>query len=104
MSKVRITWTPQAQEDLRQIEQFIARDAPRTARAFIRRLKAAVDRLKLFPESGAIVSELGDPDVREILHGTYRIIYQYKRKKVAILTVFHGARLLDEDNLPDTEE
>jgi plasmid stabilization system protein ParE len=81
MRKVKIIWTPQAQEDLRQIERFIARDAPRTARALIRRLKASVDRLKSFPESGAIVSELGDPEIREILHGTYRIIYQYRAKK-----------------------
>lgn len=97
--KVRIVWTRQAQDDLREIKRFIARDAPRTAQAFIRRLKASVDRLKLFPESGSMVQEVGNPEIREIIQGNYRIIYRVQRKMVEILTVFHSARLLRESDL-----
>jgi plasmid stabilization system protein ParE len=42
MKPLKIIWTPQSQDDLRKIRDFIARDAPITAEAFIRRLKMAV--------------------------------------------------------------
>ncbi len=97
MKSTKVVWTRQAREDAREIKRFIARDAPRTAEAFVRRLKASVDRLKTFPASGAIVSEIGNPNIREIYYGNYRIIYRIKRRRVEILAVYHSARLLDDD-------
>jgi plasmid stabilization system protein ParE len=35
MLRIRIIWTPQAQQDLRQVQRYIARDAPKTARSFV---------------------------------------------------------------------
>jgi plasmid stabilization system protein ParE len=43
--------------------------------------------------------ELDEPSIREILFGSYRIIYRAKTDIVEILTVYHGARLLDPDRL-----
>lgn len=37
--------------------------------------------------------ELARPDVRELIEGTYRIVYLGGPETVHILTVFHGARL-----------
>jgi toxin ParE1/3/4 len=92
----KIIWTPQSQEDLLEIRNFIARDAPVTADAFVRRLRGAVERLRRFPESGGIVSECSNPQIREIIHGTYRIIYRTRPDQIDILTVFHSARLFDQ--------
>ena len=55
-----------------------------------------MNRLRDFPESGQIVLEFGDPKIREVLHGSYRIIYRVGLDRIDILTVFHGARLLDD--------
>jgi plasmid stabilization system protein ParE len=74
MKRLKIIWTPQSQEDLREIYEFIARDAPITAEAFVRRLRLTVGRLRQFPEAGAIVTELGNPNIREVFQGVYRII------------------------------
>ena len=49
---VRIFWTRQSREDLRGIRAFIARDAPATAAAFVRRLRGSVDRLREFQAAG----------------------------------------------------
>jgi len=95
----RIYWTRQAREDTRQIRSFIARDAPATATAFIRRLRASVERLRNFPYSGCVVPELGREEIREILFGNYRIIYRVGQSRVDILAVYHSARLLDETEL-----
>jgi plasmid stabilization system protein ParE len=97
--RYRIVWTRQAREDLRGIRDYIARDAPITAMSFVRRLRSAVDRLQRFPESGSIVPEFGNPMTREVFYGYYRIIYRFRNDVVEILTVFHGARLLDETQL-----
>ena len=95
----KIYWTRQSREDLRGIRAFIARDAPATASAFVRRLRESVDRLRTFPESGQVVSELGREDIREILRGNYRIIYRCRPDRVDILTVYHSARLLDDTQI-----
>jgi toxin ParE1/3/4 len=51
----KVYWTRQAREDLREIREFIARVAPVTASAFVRRLRVSVGRLREFPESGQVV-------------------------------------------------
>lgn len=81
------------------MREFIARDAPATASAFVRRLRESVNRLKEFPESGQVVPELGREDIREILRGTYRIIYRVGQDRIDILTVYHSAKLLDAGGL-----
>lgn len=96
---MKIVWSSQSQIDLREIRKFIARDAPETAGAYIRRLRASVARLGTYPESGSIVREAGDILLREIYFGQYRIIYEVTPNRVEVLTVYHGARLLDETEL-----
>ena len=93
MAEVR--WTLQAADDLEAITDFIAADSPHYASLFAMDVLAAVERLAPFPSSGRIVPELSNPGVREILLGNYRIVYRTTDDLVEILTVYHGARLLD---------
>ncbi|NJL28664.1 MAG: type II toxin-antitoxin system RelE/ParE family toxin [Thermoanaerobaculia bacterium] len=96
----RIRWTLQALDDIDAICDFIARDAPRTAKKFGQRLYEAVEPLERFPQSGLIVPELGRSNIRELRLKKYRIIYRLLDKEtVEILTVYHSARLLDLDLL-----
>ena len=43
--------------------------------------------------------EVADRAIREIILGDYRIVYRFKGELVEILTIFHGARLLDPSTL-----
>ena len=97
MAEVR--WTPQAADDLEAIADFIAGDSPQYARLFTMDVLAAVERLADFPNSGRVVPELKDPAIREILLGSYRIVYRVKGDLVELLTVYHGARVLDPSRL-----
>jgi toxin ParE1/3/4 len=81
---------------------FIARDAPSVAQVFVERVFAAIMRLEAFPRSGRIVPEIGQEDIREIIFGSYRIVYAVSEEEVNILTVFHAARLLRPSDLPDS--
>jgi plasmid stabilization system protein ParE len=91
----KIYWTRQAQEDLRAIRLHISRDAPATAKAYVRKLRASVARLEDFPYSGEIVPELGREELREIFQGSYRLIYRASEERIVVLAVFHGAQILD---------
>jgi plasmid stabilization system protein ParE len=93
MAKVR--WTPQAYEDLEAICLFIARDSPQMAATFADRVVRGTDRLGDFPRIGRVVPEFGTENIREILIGSYRVVYRIKDEQVQLLTIRHGARLLD---------
>ena len=79
--------------------EFINKDSSQYARLFVVDIFQAVDRIAEFPKSGRIVPELGNPAVREIILGNYRIVYRLKDKHVELLTVYHGARLSDPNRL-----
>ena len=88
-----VRWSNQALADLEAIGDFIARDAPSVAQVFVERICAAVKRLEVFPRSGRVVPEIGQEDIREIIFGSYRIVYVVSEDEANILTVFHAARL-----------
>ena len=69
----KVYWTRQARDDLRAIRDHIARDAPATAAAFVRRLRMSVGRLRKFPYAGQVVPEIGEYSIREILFGSYHV-------------------------------
>ena len=90
-----VKWTDQATDDLASIADFIAKDSPRYASLFVIDVLAAVERLATFPSSGRVVPEVNNPAIREIILGNYRIVHRVKPGVVQILSVYHGARLLD---------
>jgi len=51
-----------------------------------------VDRLIDCSQSGRIVPELDEQHTREIMIGSYRIMYDTQGDTIRILTVLHGAR------------
>jgi plasmid stabilization system protein ParE len=94
--KYEIEWTKTARRSLNQIVDFIAKDKPLAAENFRQEIIRKVALLKKAPQLGRIVPEFGNPKRRELLHGSYRILYrlQPKLKKVQITVVWHGKRLL----------
>src|SRR5437867_13300198 len=94
MARTRIVWTERAKEGRRQIRDWIAKDAPRTAARLEKRLIAEVSKLKRFPFLGAVLEDFGAPDVREFYFKTFRIIYRVSLPTIQILIVQRGAKQL----------
>lgn len=86
--------TPQSLEDLEVIVTFIASDNQERARSFGYELIDRAISISTFPERGRTVPEIGDSNVREIIHRSYRIIYEVVRDRqtVYVLRFWHGAR------------
>ena len=91
-----VTWSPQSIRDVESIRAFIAQDSSVYAELVARRIVAAVERLHFFPESGRIVPERQDPEIREIIISPYRIVYRLRVGLVEIATVFRGSREFPE--------
>ena len=94
MANVR--WTGPAVRDLLAVFRFVAFDDPVAARRLRDRLREATRVLGEHPQMGREVPELGNPAVREIVRGSYRIIYR-ARRDVQTLAVIEGHRELPED-------
>ena len=97
-----LRWTQVAADDLAAIHQYIARDSPRYAQLVVEELIQRVGGIPDFPEAGRIVPELGRPDIRELLSGSYRIVYWLDRDVAHVLTIFRSSRLfpLSASDLP----
>ncbi len=97
---VRIEWTFQAVNDLKDIYDYISKDSIKYAQIQIRKIRNRTSQLKSNYLSGRIVPEIGDDNIRELITGYYRIIYEVVNEtRVNILTVFHSARLLSKEKI-----
>jgi toxin ParE1/3/4 len=92
---VRIIWTDRALTDIEAIADYIALDVVRYAKMVVQQLFKNTEILKTFPLSGRMVPELQNPNLRELLEGEFRMIYEIlEENTIIILTVHHTARLL----------
>jgi toxin ParE1/3/4 len=91
---MQIRFSPQALRDLEDIHAFISRDNPEAATRWIARLISSARRAAKTPRAGRMLPEIGEPEIREVLLRTYRIIYRLEPKRVVVLTVLEGRRRL----------
>lgn len=96
MAEQIVVWSPEALEDVDDIAAYIARDSAFYAAAVVENLLVTAAKLNQFPQSGRIVPELNQPDIRECFIYSYRLIYRIEPARVLVTAVVHGRRLLDE--------
>jgi len=90
---VKLIWTDQAIEDLGNIGDYIALNSEKYARITVQKLFDRTEVLKTYPKSGRIVPEKNEENVRELIDGNYRIIYEiFSGEVIYILAVYHSAR------------
>ena len=90
----QIIIAPSGQSDLGNIVRYIAPHNSDAAARLGFELITRAESLANFPEIGRMVPEFGQPDLREIICRSYRIIYRLKRedKQIQIVRFWHGAR------------
>ena len=89
---VKIIWTEPALDDIHSILEFIAQDSVYYADLTARGILNAPKHIKKFPLSGRMVPEFCDKTIREIIHGSYRIIYKTNDSKCFVVAVIHASR------------
>jgi toxin ParE1/3/4 len=95
---VKIVWTSRSLTDLEEIGDYISKDSPKYAKLTLEKLIETVKLIETNQLIGRIVPEVKQKDIREIITGNYRIIYQIIEKGFAyILTIHHSSRLLSNN-------
>lgn len=89
---MKVLWSQNALEQLRGIHGYLAKTSPVYARRTVDRLTSRSKLLAQFPRSGRVVPEFGSDDIREVIEGAYRIIYQVGDDHVDVAAVIHTAQ------------
>jgi toxin ParE1/3/4 len=91
---MKILWTDAAVAQLEAIHDYVAQTSPAYARRIVDRLTRRSIQISAFPFSGRMVREYELNEVREVLEGTYRIIYLIKEDEgqIEVLAVIHSSR------------
>lgn len=99
---MRVIWAPRALARVTEIAESIAADRPDAASRWVVALFDRVATLRHHPRRGRRVPEVMDRnDLREVLHGAYRVIYRVEVRRLVVLTVRHGRRQWDTADLED---
>jgi len=90
---VRINWTFQAKNDLKDIVEYISKDSKLYAKRQVFKILNRTNILKSQNYSGRKVPEIQDENIREVIEGNYQIIYRVvNESRIDILTVHHSSR------------
>lgn len=87
----KLTFSPRARQNLRDIADWIAADNPERAMSFVAELRVACRELTTFPYRYPQAPQFG-VSVRRRTYGSYHIIYMVTDGDVAIITIVHTAR------------
>ena len=97
--KYDILWSDVAENDLRNIVEYIADDSPHNALKLFKRIKQKASSLYVLPERGRIVPELRNHGIlqyREIIISPWKILYRISEKSVLVLSVLDSRRNIED--------
>lgn len=95
----KIKWSNVAENDLRKIIEFIARDNISNARKVFLKIKEKTADLDQLPDSGRIVPELLDCGItlyRELIVSPWRIVYRSTDDVVYVLSVIDSRQNVED--------
>jgi toxin ParE1/3/4 len=93
---MKLLVTDSAKQDLKGIQEYYAeQDVPEVANKIINQLLNQAKRLLDHPESGRIVPEFNDTDIRELISPPYRVVYLRDEAAISIIRVWRSERVLE---------
>lgn len=97
--KYDVVWSNIAENDLKNIVEYIADDSPLNASRIFKRIKQKASSLYTSPERGRIVPEFRDQgilQIRELAISPWRILYRISGKRVLVLSVLDSRRNIED--------
>jgi len=97
--KYEIIWTNVAENDLKDIIEYISTDSHRNALTMLKNIKQSAPNLYTLPERGRIVPELqaqGILQYRELIIPPWRLVYRIDERKIYVLSVIDSRRNVED--------
>lgn len=92
----KVVWAERAIDDVTDIAEYREKYSAQLTSSIVSKIFKKVEILKKFPLSGRVVPEINNNQIRELIDGNYRIIYEYNiiDNRIEILMVHHSSRPL----------
>ncbi|MEJ0028142.1 MAG: type II toxin-antitoxin system RelE/ParE family toxin [Rhizomicrobium sp.] len=87
----KVYYTNRARLDLADLSEYIARDSPSNAEAFISKLMKKAERIALAPRIYRRRDDLAE-DMRSAAFGNHLIFFRVSEEGIEILRIVHGGR------------
>ncbi|MDA3898461.1 MAG: type II toxin-antitoxin system RelE/ParE family toxin [Desulfobacteraceae bacterium] len=94
-----VVWARVAENDLKEIIDYIAVDSPANALKIFRKIKEKASCLYTMPERCRIVPELKDQGImqyRELIVPPWRIIFRIAKIRIYVLSVLDSRRNIED--------
>ena len=88
----RFVLTPLAEQDLRDIWDYIASDNIHAADRVLKAIQTALRRLAQSPGTGHMREDLADRRHRFLLVFSYLIVYRWQTEPIRVVRILHAAR------------
>ena len=90
-----ITLAESAVRDLEAIlEYYQEQEVPEIGDRFVKEMIFSVEELATHPDRDRIVPEFNNPQLRELIHPPFRIVYRRCKEKISIVRVWRSERLM----------
>ncbi len=87
---MRISYSPEAVDDLVRLREFIEVHNPTAARRIAKAIREGIKQLKSFPYLGVAVARAPNPEIiRDLVVGKYIVRYLIRSDDLYILRVWH---------------
>ena len=93
--QITITFAESAVQDLETIREYYQeQEVPEVGERFIEEIISSVEDLVIHPEQGRMVPEFNTPQLRELIHPPFRIVYRRYKEKISVVRVWRSERLM----------
>jgi addiction module RelE/StbE family toxin len=88
---VKVVWSDKAKYQLRSIHAYIAQDSEQYAKRLVDRITNRTKQIAHFPRSGRVTPEFETDTIRELIEGSYRLIYEIRANTIVVAAVVHSS-------------
>ncbi len=90
-----ITLAESAVQDLEAIREYYQeQEVPEVGDQFVKEIISSAGKLATHPDRGRMVPEFNSPQLRELIHPPFRIVYRRYKEKISIVRVWRSERLM----------
>ena len=94
-NRIIITLAESAVQDLEAIRDYYQeQEVPEIGDRFVKEIISSVEELAIHPDRGRMVPEFNSPQLRELIHPPFRVVYRRYKEKISIVRVWRSERLM----------
>jgi len=102
---MKITLAESALNDLQAIMDWYKKQkVPEVGNRFVEEILNKTEQIERHPHSGRMVPEFQNPDLRELIHSPFRLVYLIEDNDCYLIRVWRSERLLNLDDFFDSRD